>query len=289
MSDLTAPTQRPEGTDAVVNDAHLHLFSRGYASRQATSEPPDFEIERYEQLRRRHRIGIGMVIGYQGESRFAGNNDYIRVLAERYRWIRPFAYIDPTVAPATVAALLDDYAGLSIYLPAEVEARSRRWLRDVATVSAERHALLSVNAVPGAHPALAELVDRHPELRVVLSHLGLPGVAPNPHSPELASLRKLVADGSIWVKISGLYATSAPSHNYPHPEADAWMDWLLENASVSQLVWGSDFSPALEHVSFRQSLDVHQLGVLSPTDRAEVMGGTLQRLLAVPGDADDQS
>jgi len=58
------------------------------------------------------------------------------------------------------------------------------------------------------------------------------------------------------VKLSGFYAISAPSHAYPHCSARPFVKELYEKIGAKRLYWGSDFSPALEHVSFAQTLDV---------------------------------
>jgi hypothetical protein len=65
----------------------------------------------------------------------------------------------------------------------------------------------------------------------------------------------------VGVKLSGLYAISQPSHAYPHHSAHPFIRQLYDDFGPKRLYWGSDFSPALEHVSFSQTIDaIFQLG-----------------------------
>ena len=71
---------------------------------------------------------------------------------------------------------------------------------------------------------------------------------------RLALLLALADHQNVMVKISGLYAISDPSHGYPHEAARPFIDLVLERFGPSRCLWGSDFSPALEHVSFPQTV-----------------------------------
>ena len=82
------------------------------------------------------------------------------------------------------------------------------------------------------------------------------------------------------VKISGLYAISDPAHGYPHDAAAPFLEILFERFGVGRCCWGSDFSPALDFVSFAQTADIPWLTRLSSADIERVMGGNLLQLLA---------
>jgi hypothetical protein len=54
---------------------------------------------------------------------------------------------------------------------------------------------------------------------------------------------------------------------------------LLAGFGAERCLWGSDFSPVLDHISFVQSLTVPGLEAYDETTRTAVMGGNLLRLL----------
>ncbi|GGM17957.1 amidohydrolase family protein [Micromonospora yangpuensis] len=269
-------------------DAHLHLFADGYPGRYGRSPAGGPEVALYEDLRREHRIGRALVVGYEGEPRFAGNNDYLAGLARTHDWIAPVGYV-PADAPPTDDTLRRwwsaGFVGVAGYLADAARAeRFADWLTAAAPALTRAGAVVSLNATPAATarmgPALAAL-DGCP---VLFSHLGLPGSRPTPPAARdaaeaLAPLRALARLPHVGVKISGLYAVSEPSHAWPHPAARPFVDVLLDSFGTRRLYWGSDFPPSLDHVSFAQTLDPVGLDDLSPTERADILGANLHRAL----------
>jgi hypothetical protein len=59
-----------------------------------------------------------------------------------------------------------------------------------------------------------------------------------------------------------------------------YVQTLLAKFGPARLLWGSDFSPCLSHLSFPQTIDLFaRMPFLSRADRAAIEGGTLLRLL----------
>jgi len=58
------------------------------------------------------------------------------------------------------------------------------------------------------------------------------------------------------------------------------LNLLIEQAAPERLLWGSDFSPCLDYVSFAQAADPPYLHRLSDEDRESVYGGNLRRVVA---------
>jgi predicted TIM-barrel fold metal-dependent hydrolase len=96
---------------------------------------------------------------------------------------------------------------------------------------------------------------------------------------RLAPLLALARLPHVLVKVSGLYAISDPAHEYPHAAAAPFVDLVLDHFGPSRCLWGSDFSPALDFVSFAQTASNRWLDRLREDERTAVMGGNLLRLL----------
>jgi L-fuconolactonase len=86
---------------------------------------------------------------------------------------------------------------------------------------------------------------------------------------------------NVFVKISGLYATSDPPHAYPHRGAAFAIQQILSAFGPSRCLWGSDFAPALEFISFPQAVHWPGLDDLSDPARNAVMCGNLLRLIGL--------
>ena len=98
---------------------------------------------------------------------------------------------------------------------------------------------------------------------------------------QLNSVMELARFGGVCVKLSGFYALTVPGYDYPHRNAWPYVAALVESYGVDRLLWGSDFSPSLEHVSFPQTIGLlGQMPFLTDKDRVQIEGKNLLRLLA---------
>ena len=123
-----------------------------------------------------------------------------------------------------------------------------------------------------------------PGCRLIASHMGLPGTHKDTPTldaarAELAPLLALAPHPNVFVKLSGFYAVSDPPHVWPHAAAAPFVKVLVDGFGADRCLWASDFSPALDHVSFIQTITVPGLDAYDEATRAAVMGGNLLRIL----------
>jgi predicted TIM-barrel fold metal-dependent hydrolase len=268
-------------------DAHLHLFRNGFPG--VYGRPlVGSDIDVYEAFRARHDIAAGLVVGYEGDGIDPDNNAYIRALAATRPWLATLAYVAPDSRPSAerIAALLNaGHAGLAVYVPDATAAEAfAAWDTDPWRVLDERGAIVSFNVGLPEVGVLAPVADAFPRCRLVVSHMGLPAARRNAPErdaaeAELAPLLALARHPNVFVKLSGFYAVSDPAHDWPHAAAAPFVAALLARFGAERCLWGSDFSPALDHVSFAQSIAVPGLEGYDEATRAAVMGGNLLRLL----------
>ena len=270
-------------------DAHMHLFPDGFRRAGCRAVFGRGEFEAYCALRANHGIELALAVGYEADGIDPQNNTYLRRLAAENGWLRTLAYVEPEPAPrpdAIRALIRQGHSGLALYATDVTRARALlSWPEEAWEILRESGALVSFNARPEAIAVLEPLVRRLPALRFLFSHLGLPGIlAPGMDEPvlqaRLAPLLRLADAGNVFVKISGLYATSDPAHAYPHAEGARVVKSVLGAFGAARCVWGSDFSPALEFVSFAQAIDVPGLEGLTSAERSNVFCSSLVSLLS---------
>jgi L-fuconolactonase len=271
---------------APVADAHMHLFTRGYHPGRDTSAASD--VDRYEAIMKVHGIAAALVVGYEGEGIDPYNNAYLRSLAVQRPWMSTVAYL-PLSPPPTVGHLEDlltaGHRGIAVHCLDAVSAHAvAGWSKGCWELLADRGALVSFNATPEAHPGLAELVRAHTGCRFIFSHVGQPGRYQSPPTKDVAeerlsALLELSSVANCWVKISALYSISARSDAYPYAEADPFVGVVLDAFGPSHCLWGSDFSPTLDHGTFEQAFILPQLDHLPKKEKDQVMGGNLLQLL----------
>lgn len=268
-------------------DAHLHLFAAGFRGRYGRSPAGADELAVYQSFREHHDIDAALVVGYEGAPQYAGNNEHLATLIAHHPWIGAVAYAPaPGLAPDHVRYRLEQgFVGVSAYLLDVSDAKAfTGWAPAVVDALNAVRAVVSLNAAPAPTSAIADAVAALAGCTVVFSHLGLPGKRARPPSTvdaarDLSALLSLARMPHVGVKVSGLYATSDPSHAYPHPTADPYVQVLLDRFGPRRLYWGSDFPPSLDHVSFAQTVELPALTGLNADEREAVYGANLRRAL----------
>jgi predicted TIM-barrel fold metal-dependent hydrolase len=250
-------------------DSHIHLFEHGYSG----DRPAGAELADYLALRQVHGIDRALVVGYEGEPAYAGNNDHILRLAVDHPWIHPVLYLAETARRLPDAVRSGSAAGVSLYPTRPVATELWDEIDSVAAV-------VSVN-VPAHRADLIRDAVHVERAGVLVSHLGLPGAAGTPGDPlrdRLRTILDLAVNPRIFVKLSGLYAIDP---RFPHAGARAAFELIAEAFGLERLCWGSDFSPALDVVSTEQAMTLPEwvAGQLRASERDAVLGGNLRRLL----------
>ena len=271
-------------------DAHMHLFAHGYQG-ESFVHRPGVKVDEpacYASLANDHGVRAALVVGYEGQDWTAGNNAFIATMARQHDWVRPAAFVDPLDPPGIdqlEAWRSQGFVGLSMYIfeQAQREAllaldeRFWSWLVD-------RHWLISVNSQGENWRVWLPILERHGGLRVVASHLGLPPrVAAAPGAAEakhaIAEVAALSRFPGPRVKISGFYAMTEPGHDYPHTPAWPYVEAIRTAFGAERLLWGSDYFPASEWLSFPQTYDLFsKMPFLTEAERNRIEGANLLTL-----------
>ena len=120
-----------------------------------------------------------------------------------------------------------------------------------------------------------EIVDRHPETRFVLDHMGIhqPHDPPAPPDPwaDLPKVLELAKRDNVVIKVSGACTLS----HEPFPYADIWdpLARIFEAWGFERCLWGTDWTRAHAVVNFEQAVEPFRLtDRLSDSERAMLMG-----------------
>jgi L-fuconolactonase len=122
---------------------------------------------------------------------------------------------------------------------------------------------------------IRRLVDRHPDLRVVIDHGAKPDIASDRWQPWADEMAALARDTSVCCKLSGLLTECGPR---PAPSAARrWAQHLVHAFGFDRLLWGSDW-PVLELAAgyatwWQETHDLLDAAGATSTQRAAVLGG----------------
>jgi len=253
-------------------DSHIHFFAQGYPGRYGALFPRGGEVVMYERIRRIHSIERALVVGYEGGPWAVGNNRYVAKLVKSHPWMTPLAFApskDEPTATRLNAWWRQGFAGLSIYVTTAAEARRvAKWSSSVVDALNAKRAIISVNVPSRLVGTLRPFFERLNETRILISHLGLPGAMATA-SRELEPVLALADLPHLGVKYSAAYACNA----YPHPGLSEILQALHDRFGPSRLYWGSDFSPALDDVTFSQTID--SIGTFVARDTSTIFSKNL--------------
>lgn len=141
--------------------------------------------------------------------------------------------------------------------------------------------------------ALAGVVERFPDLTVVLNHLGFcqsgfacdewgrPRIATQIPPATFPITEGLARHSNVVVLFSGHYAFS--QQEYPYADMRIVSERLLQAFGPNRLMWASDWPWIKEHPGYRELIDlvdVHLPG-LSDSEKDLVLGGNAARILTI--------
>src|SRR5258706_2509041 len=143
---------------------------------------------------------------------------------------------------------------------------------------AERAGVVVAMLIPGALHIADDIARRHPALKLVVDHLGVPrglsGPAAFDHLPELLAL---AVRRNVYVKAAGVgdYAFDP----YPFRSLDVTLHRIFDSFGPERIIWGSDLSRL--HLPYRQCVThfCETLSWLSGADLELIMGRNVCRLL----------
>jgi len=259
-----------------LNDAHIHLFRRGFPGTYGALFPKGREVLVYEEIRKAHSIDRALVVGYEGDPWARGNNDYLAGLAKNHPWIAPLAYFPATKDLAVTkfqSYWKKGFLGISLYVVTESDVEAvLRWSTRVRDELNHHRAIMSLNCPAELASRLQPLLSTLNATRILLSHLGMPDDIAGSRK-SLKPVLQLSELPHVGVKLSGAYACNS----YPHPGLSGLVRGLIKAYGTKRLYWGSDFSPALNHVSFAQT--IAPFAEMSSSLTSDVLANNLTRVI----------
>jgi len=120
------------------------------------------------------------------------------------------------------------------------------------------------------------LIDRHPDVRFILDHLGLMqhDVPPAPPRPwgELQKALDLARRPNAAIKVSG--ACSLAHEPYPYPDIWDPLARVFDAWGFDRCLWGTDWTRTFAVVNYQQAVEPFRLtDRLTNSERAMLMGG----------------
>ncbi|MBW2232236.1 MAG: amidohydrolase family protein [Deltaproteobacteria bacterium] len=141
----------------------------------------------------------------------------------------------------------------------------------------ERNLSFDALVLPRHLPRLHRLMERHPDLRVVIDHAAKPEIAAGHFDAWAEEIARLARETPVLCKLSGLVTEAARA--WQASDLRPYVAHLLECFGTDRLLWGSDW-PVVElaggFARWRET-SLLLLEELGDTERAAILGGNAAR------------
>ena len=130
--------------------------------------------------------------------------------------------------------------------------------------------------------AVNRVIDRHPNLKIVIAHLAQPPIR-STSDKQLDQLWQeqvlLARHPNVWFDLSALPAYS-DTEDYPYPTAREYVRRAVELIGAEKIMWGADAPGLLSHATYPQLLSfiARHCDFLSNDDLEKVLGGNAWRV-----------
>jgi len=127
-------------------------------------------------------------------------------------------------------------------------------------------------------PNLKQLIDRHPDLKVVIDHGSKPDIKNGEMEPWATQMAGIAAASNASVKLSGLVTEA--SSDWTVEQLKSYVDHLLTHFGSSRVIWGSDWPVCTLASTYDQWHDATNalLDPLSDTEKADILGNNATRI-----------
>lgn len=271
----------------MIIDAQVHAYERNHRGRpwaDVLHGPP--EVTGDDMVAAMDAVGVDGALLVSPFTMYRYDASYaIDVHAAhpgRFGLIKPVDPADPGVAE-TIAdwASTDGAVAVRIMMTRGVSTDAADPGINRVLAAAAEHSLPVNLLCWGRLDQARQLAALNPDTRLVIDHLGLqqPFEPPIPTEPlvELPKLLTLAAHDNVAVKISGTCTLSRES--FPYRDLRGPLGRIFDAFGFDHCMWGTDWTRAVAFLTYEQGIEAFRASDwLSDSDRAALMGGTVQRV-----------
>jgi predicted TIM-barrel fold metal-dependent hydrolase len=270
----------------MIIDTHVHIVApdqQRYPRKLAPDSGWVLDMSGDTMLGLMNQAGIDRAMLVQAYTAYEYDNDYVAdIAAERPDRFVSVCIVDPTRpdAPDQLSYWVEQRGvhGLRLFPAAE---RDALWLDDPRTFPLwERAARLGIPVCVCLRfrqlPRLLTTIERHPQVRVALDHLGAPRLEQGPPYDSAGPLFKLARLPNVYLKFSSvnLYA-AALGRSTPRE----FFSRLIEVFSSHRIMWGSNFPNTYDRsLKDQLALALDELSFVPEADRRWVFSETARSL-----------
>ena len=268
-------------------DAQVHCYGRNTPQRPWVDPfPGPKEMTGDDMAKAMDAVGVDSALLISVYAIYRFDDSYAVAVHKahpgRFALIKPVNANDPAVAE-TIAdwAKRDGTVAIRIMMRPEISTDpADPGINNVLAAAAKHHMPVNIQCW-GRLDQVAALAARNPDTSMVIDHLGQqqPFYPPAPAEPwkDLPKLLALARLKNVTVKITG--ACTLSHEKFPYKDIWDPLGRILDTFGLERCMWGTDWTRATALLTYKEGVDAFRVSDrLSDSDRAVLMGGTLQKV-----------
>lgn len=270
-----------------VIDAHQHVWNLERASYpwlDSELSPIDRTIEFAELVPSLRRAGVDGTVLVQSADNPEDTALMLDVAAANPEVVAVVGYL-PLDRPAEVAAQVERFRSDPLIVGVRNLIHNipdPEWLlradvdESLGLLEAAGLTFDLVSVLP-AHLALVpRLVERHPELRIVIDHLSKPPIGLDDREPWWTLIGRAAEARTVFAKVSGLYSATSDSGAWTPDLIRPYLERALDVFGPSRLMYGGDWPISVLSGGYDRVWDGLNVlfAELDTADRERLLGGT---------------
>ncbi|WP_296463387.1 amidohydrolase [Pigmentiphaga sp.] len=259
-------------TDAVLVDAHVHVFKRDMPLVPNPRHSPDysFTVEQLLDTMDRHGVHYAVIAA---ASPWGDYNDYVIESLGKSPRLRGTVITAPSVErvvldhmhAAGIRGVRLPFIGMKD-LPDLDSWDYRKFLRRLVDLDWHVHVHIEGPRLPAVLPAL-----ERSGVKIVIDHIGRPDPVAGTRCEGFQAMLQSVRKGRTWVKMSGAYRLGANARDCAQA--------LYREVDVDRLMWASDcpFVGAESSMTYEAAITWLEETIADPADRRRIFGANALR------------
>lgn len=283
LAGLAAITVVSAAPEYRIIDPHVHIWKNDPAYPWAPGITPPKDDQTPDMLIANMRSsGVEQAVIIQVRY-YMFDNRYVRDTVEKYpRYFIGVCRVDPRdpAAPDHLSKLVKEekFQGVRI---SPNGTPAGEWITDMSLMQPlwkrcqDLKIPMTVLSPITNIPSVAKLVEKFPDLTVVIDHMA---DTPLDQPQELNHLLALARYPKVFVKISHTWALS--KQNYPWTDAHSHVKRLYEAFGPKRLMWASDWPMSEQKTTYSSTLSSvrDDMKFLNDDDRSWILGKTAERV-----------
>jgi len=280
---LGATLSTAAADSAPIVDSHVHVWKNDarYPWYPGTTNPPDKDATAEMLLNLMHDAGVQRTVVIQ-VIYYKWDNRYLADVLKKYpQYFRGVARVNPEdpAAPDHLSEVTEQTGFRGVRISPAANA-SGDWIRGPLMPplwkrTNDLKVPMTVLAPVTRMPDVAKLIERFPDLTVVIDHMA---DSPLNEPKELEKLLALHRFPKVFVKIS--HSWSLSSQPYPYLDSQRQIKRLYDVFGPKRLMAGSDWPLVEKYCTYTQAIDIarKRIDFLNADDKRWICGLTAEQV-----------